>query len=99
MMLLIRSWYPLHRENRENGGEKSVRENTGNLAIFAKTQEKDRILFAQVVNSLILKVKDISIFAAKISSFFFGSWKGLPSQFCVCNSHKSHKLAQRIFFV
>ena len=33
---------------------------------FAKTQE---ILFAQVVNSLIQKVKDISIFAAKISNF------------------------------
>ena len=35
---------------------------------FAKTQE---IWFAQVVNSLILKVKDVSIFAAKILNFFF----------------------------
>ena len=34
---------------------------------FAKTQG---IWFAQVVNSLILKVKDIGIFAAKFSSFF-----------------------------
>ena len=34
---------------------------------FAKTQG---ILFAQVVNSLILKVKDIVIFAVKISIFF-----------------------------
>ena len=34
---------------------------------FAKTQG---ILFAQVVNSLILKVKDTAIFAAKISIFF-----------------------------
>ena len=33
---------------------------------FAKTQG---ILFAQVVNSLFLKVKDIAIFAAKISIF------------------------------
>ena len=33
---------------------------------FAKTQG---IWFAQVVNSLILTVKDISIFAAKISIF------------------------------
>ena len=33
---------------------------------FAKTQG---ILFGQVVNSLILKVKDIAIFAAKISIF------------------------------
>ena len=57
---------------------------------FAKTQG---ILFAQVVNSLILKVKDIAIFAAKIS-IFFQSWIGLPTQFCVCNSHKLCKLAQ-----
>ena len=41
-----------------------VMENTGNLA---KTQG---ILFAQVVNYLILKVKDIVIFAVKISSIF-----------------------------
>ena len=34
---------------------------------FTKTQG---IWFAQVVNSLILKVKDISKFAAKISNFF-----------------------------
>ena len=34
---------------------------------FAKTQG---ILFAQVVHSLIIKVKDILIFAAKISIFF-----------------------------
>ena len=34
------------------------------LGNFAKTQG---IWFAQVVNSLILKVKDISIFASKIS--------------------------------
>ena len=26
--------------------------------------------------------------------FFFRSWIGLPIQFCVCNSHKSCKLAQ-----
>ena len=35
---------------------------------FAKTQG---IWFAHVVNSLILKVKDISIFAVKIPFFFF----------------------------
>ena len=34
---------------------------------FAKTQG---ILFAEVVNSLILKVKNIAIFATKISIFF-----------------------------
>ena len=63
---------------------------------FAKTQG---ILFAQVVNSLILKVKDIAIFAAKISNFSSRSWIGLPTQFCVCNSHKLCKLAQEKFAV
>ena len=56
--------YPLRREN---GGKKiPVRENR-EFGNFAKTQ---RIWFAQVVNSLILKVKYISIFATKISTFF-----------------------------
>ena len=40
------------------------------------------------------KVKNIAIFAAKISIFFPRSWIGVPSQFCVCNSHKLSKLAQ-----
>ena len=39
-----------------------VRENARNLEILPKTQG---IWFAQVVHSLNLKVKDISIFAAK----------------------------------
>ena len=65
------------------------------FGIFAKTQG---IWLAQVVNSLILKVKDISIFAANISNFF-SKWISLPSQFCVCNSHKSRKLAQGKFAI
>ena len=52
-------------------------------------QGKQGIWFAQVVNSLILKVKFISIFAANISIFL--SWISLRSQFCVCNSHKRQK--------
>ena len=63
---------------------------------FAKTQG---ILFAEVVNFLILKVKDIAIFAAKFFIFFSRSWIGLPSQFCVCDSHKLCKLAQGKFAV
>ena len=45
-----------------------VRENTGNLEILPKGRENltQGILFAQVVNSLILKVKDIALFASKI---------------------------------
>ena len=67
-----------------------VREKTeyGN---FAKTQG---ILFAQVVNSLMPKVKDIAIFARKFPIFASRSWIGLPSQFCVCNSYKLWKLTQ-----
>ena len=54
---------------------------------FAKTQG---IWFAQVVNSRILKVEDISIFAVEIPNIFL-------SQFGVCNSHKSRKLVQGKF--
>ena len=56
-------------------------------------------MFAQVVNTLMAKVKDIVIFAVNISIFFSRSWIGLPSQFCVCNSHKLWKLAQGKFSV
>ena len=55
-------------------------------------------MFAQVVNSLMPKVKVIAIFAAKIS-IFSRSWIGLPSQFNVCNSYKLWKLAQGKFEV
>ena len=67
-----------------------------NLENLAKTPG---ILFAQAVNSLILKVKDTAIFAAKISIFFSRSLIGLPSQICVCNSHKLCKLAEEKFAV
>ena len=56
-------------------------------------------MLAQVVNVLILKVKDIAIVAAKKSIFSPRSWIGLPSQFCVCNTHKLCKLAQGKFAV
>ena len=51
----------------------------GEFGNFAKTQG---IWFAEVVNSQILKVKYISIFAAKISNFFL-SWISLLSQVCM----------------
>ena len=56
------------------------------------------MLLAQVVDVLILKVKDIAIVSAK-KSIFSRSWIGLPSQFCVCNTHKLCKLAQGRFAV
>ena len=64
---------------------------------FAKTQG---ILFAQVVNSLMLKVKDIAIFASKISIFFPEARKDCQVSFVyVCNSHKLYKLEEGIFVV
>ena len=38
---------------------------------FRNVAKTPGIWFAQVVNSLILKVKDVTIFAAKIPQFFF----------------------------
>ena len=63
------SGYPLHRENRENpyGQKDSLSGKHREFRNFAKTQG---IWLAQVVNSFILKVKDISIFAVKISNSF-----------------------------
>ena len=60
--------YPLHRENRENGPKKSLSGKTQGISEFGKTQG---IWFAKVINSLILKVKDILIIAAKIPSFVY----------------------------
>ena len=63
------------------------------------TGKTQGILLAQVVNVLILKVKDIAIVAAKKIHFFSRSWIGLPSQFCVCNTRKLCKLAPGKFAV
>ena len=57
---------------------------------FAKTQG---IWFAQVVHSLILK---IFRYLPRKFLFFRRIW---IRQFCVCNSHKSRKLAQGKFTV
>ena len=65
------SGYPRHGENRENGQKKSLSRKTQGIWKFCPNTGKTQgILFAQVVNSLILMVKDIAIFAAKISFFF-----------------------------
>ena len=82
--------YPRHRENRENGRKNSLSGKTQGVWKFCQNTGKIQgIWFAQVVISLILEVKDVSI-------FFWRSWIG---QFCVCNSHKSRKLAQGKFTV
>ena len=69
---------------------------TGIWKFCQNTGKTQGICFAPVVNSLILKVTDISKIFAK-DSYFFGSWISLQSQFSVCNSHKSQKLAQGKF--
>ena len=43
---------PLHRENRENGQTNNQAGKTQGICSFGKTQE---VLFAQVVNSLLLR--------------------------------------------
>ena len=59
--------YPRHRENRENDQKNSLSGKTqGIWKVCQNTGKTQEIWFAQVVNSLILKVKDISIFAVKI---------------------------------
>ena len=58
------------------------------------TGKTQGICFAQVVNFLILKVKDISIFDTKISKKISKLDKSAK---CLCNSHKSRKLAQGKF--
>ena len=56
---------------------------TGNLEILPKHRENMGNLVCSNC-----KVKNISIFAAKIYKFF-ESFISLPSQFCVCKHHKS----------
>ena len=69
MMSYHKTEYPLHRENRENGNKIPCQ---GKHREFGNVFKTQGIWFAQVVNSLILKVKDlnISIFAAKNCLFY-----------------------------
>ena len=92
--------YPRHRENRENGQKNPCQGKHREFWKFCQNTGKTQgILLAQVVKVLILKVKDIAIVAPKKNPFFSRSWIGLPSQFCVCNTHKLCKLAQGKFAV
>ena len=81
-LLYIRA---LHRENKENGQKNSLLgkccQNTGNLvcASCKFPYSKGKRCF------------DI---CRENFQFFFLSWISLPSQFCVCNSHKARNLTQ-----
>ena len=72
--------YQLHRENRENGPKNPCQGKRREFGNFVKTQE---IWFAQVVNSLILKVKDILKNAAKISKNLLNLDKPAKSVLCM----------------
>ena len=61
--------YPMHRKNIESGPPKKFLsgKTQGIWKLCHNTGKSQGIWFAQFGNSLILKVKNISIFAAKIS--------------------------------
>ena len=63
------------------------------------TGQTQGIWFAQVVNSLILKLRDINFGHLPRKFPIFFSWIRLPIQVCVCNSNKSRKFAQGKFAV
>ena len=61
---------PLHRENMENVLKYLPSlEGGGKTQAFGSCAKTQGILFAQVVNSLRLKIQDIVIFAAKFSNY------------------------------
>ena len=60
-----------HCTGKTENGQKNASRKHRKFGNFAKIQGKhNKMWFAQVVNSLILKVKDNSLFAAKISKFW-----------------------------
>ena len=81
--VLYISGYPLHRENRENGLKNPCQgkfcQNIGNLGCSScKFPESKGKTYFEI--------------CCENHQFFFFSLIKLPSQFCVCNSHKSREL-------
>ena len=87
--------YPRHRENRENGKKEfPVRENTGNLKMLSKHRENTRNLSKHRENTGNFVSSSCKCSDSKSKGYCDicrkkRSWIGLPSQFCVCNCHKS----------
>ena len=77
-----------------------VRENTGNLEMLSKHREiclnsgKTGNFVSSNCKCSDSKGKEYCDICRKKTQFFSKSWIGLPSQFCVCNTHKLCKLAQ-----
>ena len=70
--------------NREKGQKKSLSGKTqGNWKFWQNTVKTKGIWFAKVVNSLILKVQNISVFAVKISNFLLNFDKFAKSVLCM----------------
>ena len=75
-----------------------VSENTGNFGNFVKTQLKHREFGFSSCKFPDSKGKRYFNICGKNSKFSL-HWISLPCQFCVCNSHKSHKLEYGKFAV
>ena len=63
-------WPKIFRQGKHREFGNVVKTQGKHREFCLNTGKTQGILFAQVVNVLILKVKDISIFAAKIPNFF-----------------------------
>ena len=71
-----------------------VRENAGNLEILPKHRENTGNFVCSNCKFPHSKGKGYCDICRENYHFFPRSWIGLPTQFCVCNSHKLCKLAQ-----
>ena len=78
---------PCQGKNREFGNF----ENTGNYVLTPGNTGNFVSSSCKCSDS---KSKGYIVIVAAKKSIFFRSWIGLPSQFCVCNTHKLCKLAQ-----
>ena len=76
-----------------------VRENTGNLEMLSKHKEFSQNTGNFVSSSCKYSDSKSKGYLQQKKSIFSRSWIGLPSQFCVCNSHKLCNLAQGKFAV
>ena len=79
--------------------KKSPRENTGILEILPKHRKDTGNLVCSSCKFPDSKGKRYFDICSENSQIAFLSWICLPSQFGVCNSHKSRKLAQGKFAV
>ena len=76
-----------------------VRENAGNSEILSKHRETTGNFVCCSCKCSDSKSKGYCDSCRKKKSFFSRSWIDLPSQFCVCNTHKLCKLTQGKFAI